>query len=174
MQFRNNRDNWRTKSLFIDFREKHNIDDFEEYYCLTEHPREKFGKVGITLYDKFMDSTDEYEFAVNHLGGLGHLDTLKKSVWFMDGHRSHRGYKAWTADMKLRDESFAKKALMEAVHEGKVQAASKIYDASVKGKKEGSSLTIRPDRVARSKKAVDEDNFLDEVSSRLNVIKFRD
>lgn len=169
MNFKDEKNRWRTKSIFIEHKKK----NWEVYYTLKDENYTVDGVEYPSLYKLFMQSADMYDFAVTYLGGLPHLEALRKSSWFEFGIGSHRGFAQWLVDMDMRDKSTAKKALLQAQLEGKVQASTKLFDAATKqpqAKKQ--SLTIRPKPSKKENK--DDDAFLDDVSSRLNVIKFRD
>lgn len=172
--WRDNRNGWRTKTLFVEHLSKADQEKHQPPYTLKEYDIEHNGLKCQSLYRLFMESTDEYEFATKYLGGTAHLKSLRKSKWFDDGHRTHKGYKDWLEDMRMRDESLAKKAIMLAIQEGKVQAANKLWDQSTKNKQNKESLTIRETKARIKNKVTEEEEFLDDVSSRLNVIKFRD
>ena len=170
MQFKNSKNKWKTKSLTLENYLSEGKKGDVPPYTLKEYDVEYEGVKVKSLYLLFMESVDEYDFAVNHLGGIQHLEQFRKSSWFENGKGSHRGFINWINDMKQRDKSLAKKAMIEAVREGKVQAATRLHDISSESKKE--KLTI--EEPTSVKKTKEDNQFLDDVSNRLNVINFRD
>lgn len=170
MDFKNSRNKWRTKSLILEFYLSEGKRGDVPPFTLKDDDVEHEGVKVRSLYKMFMESADTYDFACTHLGGIQHLNQFRKSSWFESGRGSHRGFVSWLNDMKQRDESLAKKALLSAVREGKIQAANKLYDVSTKTVKEKLTIT-EPTKVRKQK---EDEEFLEGVSSRLNVINFRD
>ena len=118
MNFKDEKGSWRTVTLFAERLNKENRDHYNPPYTLYEYDLERDGKVYKSLYLLYMDSIDEYDFVMTHLGGMSHWEKLCKSKWFGQGKHSHRGVAAWREDMRLRDESISKKALLEAIKKG--------------------------------------------------------
>lgn len=83
------------------------------------------------LYKIFINSLDEYDFAIKAFGSKAHLDRLRNTKWFSEGFRgcsTFRGYDCWAEDMRQRDESYAKRILKDKADDGDVGAAKKLAD----------------------------------------------
>lgn len=174
MNYRNDNGTWRTKTLFAEMlgpaaREKHNPP-----YTLNEEDCVKNGKQYKSLYKLFMQCADEYEFATTYLGGPAHWKSLLKSKWFTEGRAGHYGIAAWRSDMKQRDESLAKRALIAAVREGKIQAANKLYDISKPTEETKRGRFIKDEAIKVAKAKVENDSFVDDAIKRINVVNLRE
>ena len=143
-------------------------------FTMREHDIEHKGKKLVSLYQLFMQSTDEYEFATEHLGGLQHLKSLRKSKWFEEGYRNHRGYTNWLSDMQLRDNSLAKKTIMLATKDGNISAARKLEDMSAPSKETKRGAFVKAEAKKEAAKAIEDEDFLADAASRLNIVKIRD
>lgn len=173
--WKTNKNGWRTKTLFVEHLGIADQEKFQPPYTLKEVDYDKNGKVYISLYRLFMESVDEWDFATKHLGGTAHLQSLRKSKWFSDGHRTHKGYDAWVRDMKARDQSLAKKALLQATAEGKTAAASKLADMSKTTHTETKrGRFVKDEAIKEAVKKAEDSEFLEDAAIRLNVVKIRD
>lgn len=164
---------FRTDSLFVErIAKRHKKVGTKPVYCLAER-QEKQGCP--KLYDIFINSIDEYDFAIKAFGSKGHLDKLKNIKWFTEGWQgcqTFRGYNAWLEDMEARDESLGKKILIEKAEDGDVGAAKKLIDMNRKSL----SNRGRPKKEDIKKEAVrqaEEKTDIEDDLKRLNVIKFR-
>ena len=94
-----------------------------------------------SAYCIYISSTDEYEAAMKLVGSMAHWDILCKAPWFMgepEGLAQYPnlmgfdfpGLNAWRRDMALRDNSYAKRQLMDHAAAGDVGAARKLLDES--------------------------------------------
>lgn len=96
----------------------------------------------------YLECTDEYEAAQVLLGSWSHWEKLCKVKWFMDGLTSGTkelaGLKEWRKEMKLRDESRAKKALMDAIAGGDTSAAKFVYGQTNKKETAGRPQKNKP------------------------------
>jgi hypothetical protein len=132
-------------------------------YTLRDHDFiSKKGKKYKSAYVVYMTSADEYEAAMRLVGSMGHWRMLCGLKWFMEGleHGSGRlaGLNQWRLDMAARDQSIAKKQLMEEAKNGSVTAQKEIYqtaskslkasDKSPQKKKHSSSETNRVQALA--------------------------
>lgn len=145
-------------------------------FTLQEYDVEKDGVKYKSLYRQFMQCVDEYDAAETILGSQSNWNKLKNCKWFYEGWKGcsvHRGYEAWLEDMKARDYSIAKKALMLAVSEGDTGAAKKLADLTkpkgeeTKGRPRKSDIKQAAVKIAQDKEAFEED------LKRLNVIPIR-
>lgn len=162
---------FRTDSLFVERRSKRHKNT-DPVYCLSERQERDDCK---KLYDLFINSVDEYDFAIKAFGAKGHLDRLKTIKWFTEGWQgclTFRGYDAWLDDMRERDASTAKRVLLEKAMEGDVSAAKKIADMNrqvghTRGRPKKEDITREAARQAEEKTDIADD------AKRLNIIKFR-
>jgi len=163
-----------TKHLFYELLGVADRVKYKPKFCLCEQDIERGGKTYKSLYKLFMESIDEYDFATNHLGNLPTWQQLCSTKWFSEGYREHRGIEAWREDLRMRDESNAKKTLMLAASEGDVSAARKLWDMS-RPEKETKRGRFKKDEVTKeAAKAVEENDFLSDAAMRLNVVSIRD
>lgn len=141
-----------TKGLFYEFNNP------EAFYTLRpENHKAKNGKEYVSLYQIFMDSTDEHECAMETLGSKAHWKKLLACSWFMEGFEFPSGHGSrldglleWRKDMKARDESKAKKALLVQVEEGNVAAAKAIIENSKEKKPVGRTTKSKPESQIQS------------------------
>lgn len=163
---------FRTDSLFVErIAKRHKNAGIKPVYHLSER---KESKTTEKLYDIFINSTDEYDFAVKAFGSKAHLDKLKDISWFMHGWpaaKTFRGYNAWLDDMQQRDQSIGKKVLMEKAMDGDVPAAKKLMDMhkTINSKGRPSKDDIKRETVKKADEAFE----IEEDMKRLNVIKLR-
>jgi len=163
---------YRTDSLFVErIMKRHKNRGLTPVYCLNERQSIKDCP---QLYKIFMESADEYDFAVKAFGSKGHLDKLKNIKWFTEGWQgsvTFRGYDAWLDDMRERDLSTAKKVLLDRAADGDVSAAKKLVDMNkpthVRGRPKKEDITREAARQAEEKTDIADD------AKRLNIVKFR-
>lgn len=165
--------NYRTDSLFRErMNARHRENGHKPMYSLSER---RVYKDCPKLYDLFIESVDEYDFAAKALGGKAHLDKLKSVKWFMDGWTgcsAFRGFSAWQDDMAERDRSLGKRIIIEKARDGDVSAAKKLVDMN----KPSTNTKGRPkkeDIVREAGKRADEIAGVEDDMKRLNVIKLR-
>lgn len=114
----------RTQSLFVEFNQ-HN-EKYKAYYTLRDFEKKGF----ISAYLIYMTSIDENDAALKLVGSQYHWKRLCSLKWFMEGHAAlgHSGLLAWRDAMKARDETVAKKVLIELAQSGNVTAAKTLKD----------------------------------------------
>ncbi len=146
----------RTQSMFYEM-SYHTRDTFTPLYSLRSDEVN-----GLSAYQIYMHSVDETEAAYKLVGSLEHWRKLTSKndngnwtcPWLMEatGIAYHDGVVQWREDMRLRDEMFAKRKIMEAVEQGNVGAAKILLDSSKKvnkvGRPEGADLKRKNDRVS--------------------------
>jgi len=119
--------------------------DSRQYIKYTLRPDDHNGFP--SLYKIYMESTDEYDAAMTALGSFMHWEKLMRCKWFMEGRESKKGHlgfeglNTWREHMKMRDESKAKKQLLQEAKNGSVAAQKTLYDSS-RGK--GAPKTQKP------------------------------
>ena len=83
----------------------------------------------------FRNSNSEYDCAIDTLGSWEHWKKLCNLEWFMTGaimNTQLSGLNDWRAEKDLAEESLAKKVLLDAIAEGDVNSAWKLYDKKTK------------------------------------------
>lgn len=148
-------------------------------YTLNEYEREWSldGNTYPSLYEIYMQATDEYEFVCDNMESQYQWDKLVASPWFKEGHQPpckfHRGIKAWRQDMVQRDKSIAKKTLIEKAMAGNASAATALANLA-KGETAHTKGRPREEDLVKAAQAQvdDEAAFADDIS-RLNVVKLR-
>jgi hypothetical protein len=163
---------YRTDSLFVErIGKKRRDQGMKPVYCLSERVDHKDCP---RLYTTFIESADEYDFALRAFGDKGLLDKLKKTAWFREGWQgcaTFRGYDAWLEDMQQRDASIGKKVLIEKARDGDVTAAKKLIDmhkaANTKGRPKKEDIKREATIRAEEKSDVEDD------MKRLNIIPIR-
>lgn len=165
---------FRTDSLFVErLAKRHKAAGTKPVYCLSERQDKKDLQ---RLYDIFINSIDEYDFAVKAFGSKAHLDKLKTIKWFTEGWNgclTFRGYNEWLEDMQQRDMSTAKKALMDKTLDGDVSAAKKIADMNKPSSQYGRGRPKKEDIKREAARQAEEKTDIEDDLKRLNVIKFR-
>lgn len=118
-----------------------------------------------SAYLIYMNSADEYEAAMKLVGSMRHWEKLCGSKWFMEGKgvATHRGLEAWRLDMVLRDQSNAKRLLIEQAEQGSVTAQRILFEA-------GGTRAVAKKDAESVKKAVDSQKS-DNVSSLLDAVR---
>jgi len=172
--FKSSQNSWKTKTLFYDMcgvaaREKH-----QPPFTLHEIDITKEGVEYKSLYKIYMAALDEYTFVTETLGSMSHWEKLQKSVWFREGYRQHRGVAAWKEDMRLRDESLARKVLLTAAKEGDVSAAKKLFDMTKKPAEAKRGTFVKEEAKKEAVQRVDEKELWEDTALRLNVVKIYD
>lgn len=168
------KNNLRTKTLFADLISPEDRKKFNPKYTLKEYDTTFGGKEYKSLYLLYMESVDEYDFIEKYLEGTAHFEALCNAKWFRDGVRSHRGIEAWREDMRARDASRAKKAVMVAVSEGDTAAAKKLWDMSKPTAETKRGRFVKEEAKKEAVKKVEEEDFLADAALRLNVVSIRD
>lgn len=139
-ELRDTRGVLKTQSLFLEFKYSSDSNKYPPFYTLREYEREGLP----SAYIIYMTSIDEADAAMKLVGSMHHWRKLCTLKWFMEGvaTRGFPGLESWRRDMKNRDDTQAKKILMEQAEEGSVSAARALKDygsqsASKKKKKKG-------------------------------------
>lgn len=124
-----------TQALFYEFPSPHKE---TATYTLKNQDVEYKGTQRISAYLVYMHSVDEYDAAIKLVGSMKHWRKLCSLSWFMEGvpEYSFEGLEQWREDMRLRDESLAKRQLMEAAHGGNVNAQKLLFGTPSKKTKE--------------------------------------
>lgn len=122
-----------TQALFYEF--PHDYKD-QAVYTLKNEDREYNNSIKVSAYQIYMHSTDEYEAAIKLVGSMKHWRKLCSLKWFREGmpEYSFEGLDSWRQDMKLRDESMAKKLLIESAQSGNVPAQKTLYGTKAPAK----------------------------------------
>jgi hypothetical protein len=124
-----------TQALFYEFNNKD-----APFTLRTEDFTSRAGITYPSAYLIYMDSVDEYA-AIKNLGlTKTHWDKLCGLKWFMDGVQLNPDYQLaglnkWREDMRDRDSSKAKRALLEAIDNGDTSAAKFLYTETTKSTK---------------------------------------
>ena len=116
----------------------------------------------ISMQNIYVECTSEYEAAMTLVGSWNHWLKLKRCKWFMPY------LEAWEIQRKLREESEAKKQLLEAAEDGNVTAAKAIFDQG-RTKRAGRPSTADKAKVARDD--ADLNDFLKASMSKVTPIK---
>lgn len=128
-----------TKALFIEWREE----DVQPLYTLKDQEWQGLP----SMYQIYINSTDEYEACMKLVGSVRHWEKLCGSKWFMEGigaPAGHRGLKAWREDMILRDRSRAKAMIMQEAENGSVTAQKILLELG------GTKTQTQKDRAAKN------------------------
>ncbi len=122
----------RTKSLFIDNKPDTSLN--ETYYTLREYEREGYP----SAYIVYMTSVDEADAAMKLVGNMSHWEKLCKAKWFLEGSDpiGHRGIISWRRDMAARDETSAKRSLIQEAEMGNVTAAKALHQYAAQAAKQ--------------------------------------
>lgn len=164
-----------TRALFYDIISKEDRDKYKPKFTIQEYDIERGGKVYKSLYKLYLESVDEYDFATTHLGDMATWNQLKSAKWFLNGYRSHRGLDAWEEDMRARDESTAKKALLLAVSEGSVTAANTLFNNSKKKVDTKRGRYVKDEAKKEAKQLAEDKDWLEDTAGILdNVINILD
>jgi len=138
---------------------------FKELYMNDDAPftlREDDREGYIAIKPHFVNAATEYDAALTILGSWEHWTRLKKTKWFAPY------FDAWEAERNLREETEAKKILIEEAENGNITAAKAIYDNG-KASKRG-----RPSKAEKSKNLTKEqeiDEFLTQAMTKVTPIK---
>ena len=125
--FKDVRGVYRTESLFYETISTSSKANYKPLYTLKDQPHKGLPSV----YEIYNQSVDEYEAAMAICGSMAHWKKLCNLKWFMEGREGvFRGLAAWREEMKARDQSLAKKTLMERVKEGDVSASRALLALS--------------------------------------------
>lgn len=138
-----------TQALFVETSDG----TFEPSYTLKQEDFKGYP----SMYRLYMECTDEYEAAIKLVGSMRHWRKLCNLKWFVEGREQfgHEGLNKWREDMRLRDESLARRILIEQANEGNVTAARSLIGNKT------------PKRKTKTKGGKDE---YDDDITRLNLI----
>ena len=122
-----------TQSLFYEFPGNKE----EATYTLKNEDVEYKGKQKVSAYQVYMHAVDEYDAAIKLVGSMKHWRKLCDLNWFLEGAPEHsfEGLNQWREDMRLRDESLAKRQLMDSASAGNVNAQKILYGSKPVPKK---------------------------------------
>ena len=93
------------------------------------------GNTYVSLPYLFRNSNSEYDCAIELLGSYEHWKKLCTLQWFMTGsimNAQYTGLNDWRAEKELSEESKAKRVILDAIEEGDLNAAWKLYDKKTK------------------------------------------
>lgn len=128
--FKDVRGVYKTEALFLETISPQSKKSYTPLYTLKDLPRKGVPSV----YEIYINAVDEYDAAMSIVGSMAHWNKLCSLKWFMEGREGiFRGVAAWREEMKARDQSLAKKTLMQRVEEGDV-SASRALLAITEGK----------------------------------------
>ena len=130
-----------------------------------------------SMYLEYMDCVDEYEAAIRIAGSKANWNRMLSCKWFREGwpgYKTYKGIEVWRQDMSDRDESIAKRALVEKAKEGDTNAASKLWQM-IKDKqpKQTKGRPKKEDIAKAAKDHLNEKESLVEDLKRLNVVPIR-
>lgn len=114
-----------TQALFIEMHTKNT--NYPAIYTMTAKNKDVPSARLI-----YANSVDEYEAAMKLVGNMDHWEKLCALTWFMEGTDAFEGLNKWREDMRLRDESLAKRVLMEQAQAGNVPAAKALLEYNKK------------------------------------------
>lgn len=123
------------------------------YTLRPENHFDKEGKEYISLYQIFMNSVDEHDCAMKALGSKAHWKKLIGCKWFMEGTTFSDGLVEWRKDMKARDDSLAKKTLLNEAGIGNVTAAKAILENNKEKNPVGRANKDKPSKKKESTSA---------------------
>jgi len=129
-----------TEGLFIEFGNP------EAVYTLSTKDKVRDGKTYISMYKVYMECSDEYEAAERIVGSQQHWERLCNAKFFMEGHynfNNNYGLAKWREDMRKRDESLAKRTLIEQAKNGNVNAAKALQAEPKKTKKKEEPSNVK-------------------------------
>ena len=144
---------YKTSGLFYDKR----YDSEDAPFTLKEQDHNGL----IAPKPHYVAAATEYEAALTILGSWAHWCFLKKSKWFSPIADS------WEQERLLREETEAKKILIEEAENGNVTAAKAIYDQGKQSKRG------RPTKAEKAKvlsKDMEIDDFLDAAMQKVTPI----
>lgn len=148
------------------FREKITKNSYESGYRPHYTLKERTTDGLPSAYQIYINSVDEYDAAMKLVGSMKHWRKLCDLGWFLneDTEKGFAGLYQWREDMRLRDESLAKEALLNQTKKGSVSAASSLYKNSQTSSKQSKSSNNR----GRSSK---EKDVYEEDLTRLQLVK---
>lgn len=174
--FRSHNGRYLTKKIFIELCTDEDLDKWKPMFSMNEEDNEKGGKVYPSMYRLYMDSVDEHDFVMTHIGSIAMWERLLKSGWFYDGYRNHRGIEKWREDMAARDRSLAKKVLMSAIKTGNTTAAKKFLDEYKPEQKTETKRGrfVKEEAIKEAAAKSEDKEFLDSAVKRLNVVNIKE
>jgi hypothetical protein len=119
-KLRGGQGHYKTVSLFYE-----NAYDSDAPFTLKEEDFRHY----LAPKPRYVAAASEYEAALSILGSWDHWKALKKCKWFIPTLES------WEAERCLREETEAKKILIEEAENGNVTAAKAIYDQGKQSKR---------------------------------------
>lgn len=161
-ELKDNRGATKTESLFIETISPRSANTYTPLYSLR--PDENKGY--LSAYQIYMNSVDEHEAALKLVGTMLHWRKLCALKWFMEG-RDNTGFEGltqWREDMRLRDQSLAKRTLIKQTRDGNVTAARALHDLKDGGKMSKKSTK----KVTESSET---DSFLMEAHQKVTALR---
>lgn len=152
----------RTRSLFLETNLNPEETGYAPIYTLSEEEKEGLP----SAYQIFMDSVDEYDFAMRLVGSMRHFRKLLNSKWFMEGCTGHSGFESWREDKKQRERSKNKQRLEALAEQGNVQAIKELQ--RVWEKENGTRTVGRP---KKEKEQIPEDDSVTDFEKYLEERK---
>lgn len=121
----------RTETLFAETITASSAERYEPIYTLREQDKDGLP----SAYRIYMESIDEADAALKLVGSYSHWRKLCGLKWFMEGRPEvgFEGLNQWREDMRARDATAAKLALMTLAQSGNVTAANTLLKESTKG-----------------------------------------
>jgi len=139
-----------TQALFYEFRHQ-STSSVKPPYNL----KDKDWKGTKSMYLLYMEYDTEYDAALALLGSWPHWEKLCKTKWFAQ-HKEK-----WDAERKLRDESLARKTLLEQAKDGNVTAAKAILAKETQRGRPKNKQVV----------AKDDSKEIDDMYERMHVIR---
>jgi len=135
-----------TQGLFLE----HNNKDAP--YTLRDYDIERKGKVYKSVPAIYRTCVDEYDAAMQIVGSWEHWKKLSNIDWFLNGLLTSQGYRYtglvdWRYEMQMRDESTAKRQLLEQAEGGNMSASRYLHEAA----KKSTSKAGRPQKPTKQK-----------------------
>lgn len=124
----------KTEILFVEFiTPAARKSGYEPMYSLRDYENKGYPSV----YQIYMNSIDERDAAMKIVGSMMHWRKLCSLQWFMNGrpNTGFEGIAQWRKDMEERDNTEAKRVLLEQCSENNVTAAKALNDISKQSKK---------------------------------------
>lgn len=157
-QLRSTNNLFRTRSLFVESKDgtppgKDFLYSLKEFDHPNGYP---------SMHRIYLESGTEYEAAVKLLGSWEHWLELCRCKWF----KPYRD--KWEAERKLRDQTLAKKVLVEQTKKGSTTAARALIDYDP-DKKRGRPSRGERERILREEKEIED--FLKKAKEKIKVVK---
>lgn len=122
----------KTEALFIDTIQPASAKKYTPIYSLRDYDHKGYP----SAYQIYMNSIDENDAALKLVGSLAHWRKLLSLAWFMNGRRDRQfeGILVWREDMAARDQTEAKRVILDNCAYGNVPAA-RALEQLTRGKK---------------------------------------